>query len=241
MTAEGKIDLLLVEDECLHQLALKNVVVAEPGIGLRITESSEDLAALLAESQPDVIVLNLDMQLVCGICLLQEILKSTTDIPVLTYYREPGARKMPPFHTGTDRIVHLNNTEVLNLMREFVHTMMSDTRLPSLAFNAYFSHGGLAFEDADINRLSPREMDVYCLCGKGFGAKSISDLFRCSSRTVETHIVRIQQKLRTGNSEALRRHAASYSRDNLCATFSRSENHLCPYREKPVSDCPCLH
>jgi DNA-binding CsgD family transcriptional regulator len=58
-----------------------------------------------------------------------------------------------------------------------------------------------------LSRLSPRELEVFRLSGKGNGPADISDILGCSMSTVETHLRTIRNKCGFKTSVELRKHA----------------------------------
>jgi len=62
--------------------------------------------------------------------------------------------------------------------------------------------------------LSNREREVLRLLGHGQSTREVAHELKVSVKTVETHSQRIKDKLKLGNSAALRRHAALYASVN---------------------------
>lgn len=61
-----------------------------------------------------------------------------------------------------------------------------------------------------LSELSPRETEVVTLLGKGFGLSEIADRLHVSSRTIETHLTRLREKLGAKNNRELTRAAIQF-------------------------------
>lgn len=70
-----------------------------------------------------------------------------------------------------------------------------------------FAHSGLAQVKVGANLLTDRELEVFTLIGRGTGILEIADELGVSIKTVETHQMRIKQKLNLANAAQLRKYA----------------------------------
>ena len=70
-----------------------------------------------------------------------------------------------------------------------------------------FAHSGLAQAKVGANLLTDRELEVFTLIGRGTGILEIADELGVSIKTVETHQMRIKQKLNLANAAQLRKYA----------------------------------
>lgn len=70
-----------------------------------------------------------------------------------------------------------------------------------------FAHSGLAQVKGGANLLTDRELEVFTLIGQGGGILEIADELGVSIKTIETHQMRIKQKLNLANAAQLRKYA----------------------------------
>jgi DNA-binding NarL/FixJ family response regulator len=70
-----------------------------------------------------------------------------------------------------------------------------------------FADSGLAQVKAGANLLTDRELEVFTLIGRGTGILEIADELGVSIKTIETHQMRIKQKLNLANAAQLRKYA----------------------------------
>lgn len=89
-----------------------------------------------------------------------------------------------------------------------------------------------------IKKLSPRELEVFCLLGKGYGAPEIAAILKLSKNTVDSHIKGIKRKLALGGTLQIRLRAQEFSMARQCRTFSCSKTHICPSRGESLAKCP---
>jgi DNA-binding NarL/FixJ family response regulator len=70
-----------------------------------------------------------------------------------------------------------------------------------------FAYSGLAQVKAGTNLLTDRELEVFTLIGRGAGILEMADELGLSIKTIETHQMRIKQKLNLANAAQLRKYA----------------------------------
>ncbi len=74
--------------------------------------------------------------------------------------------------------------------------------------------GRLKSEPHKVERLSPRELEVFRLVGRGVGTEAQAAALKLSVKTVETHRARIKQKLGARDGVELRRRAEAWLAKN---------------------------
>ena len=70
-----------------------------------------------------------------------------------------------------------------------------------------FAQRGSAQARIKADLLTDRELEVFTLIGRGAGISEIADELGVSKKTVETHQMRIKQKLSLGSAAELRKYA----------------------------------
>jgi DNA-binding NarL/FixJ family response regulator len=74
------------------------------------------------------------------------------------------------------------------------------------------AHGGERGKEHALAALSDRELQIFRLLGRGFGATAIARELTVSVKTVETHQARMKEKLHLSNGAELRREALARAR-----------------------------
>ena len=70
-----------------------------------------------------------------------------------------------------------------------------------------FANHGLAHASAETDSLTDRELQVFTLTGRGAGVMEMAQNLGVSVKTVETHQMRIKQKLNLSSAVELRKYA----------------------------------
>jgi DNA-binding NarL/FixJ family response regulator len=167
-------------------------------------EASDMLGALqqLKSTHPDAVVIDLELNGVCsGLDLIQRIRGVNREIPILVYsmledthYVEraltAGARG---FCSKRDRPSAVVDAVRQVLLGKLALEERFSSRLLSRAIGGHSTHNGTTDPTAQI--LSNRELEVFGLIGRGYKTAEIARTLKLSVKTVETHRLRIREKL----------------------------------------------
>jgi DNA-binding CsgD family transcriptional regulator len=234
MMNKQHIEIWVFDTNPIHLCAFNLHISNDRRIRLRSFRSANDMEwkNLLP---PALSIINMDSAHYCTRLLLQSIISSVPDIPIACY--SSGRRNIPQVvHEGCDRIVVLSFEGIISYLQEF--TGLAGDRIPlqeqmlGIECKEYTDLINL------VRALTPRELDIFCLIGKGNGTLEIADLFDCSTSTVETHIKNVKNKLRLANLPAMRQLAIEYINSGSCHATSLQPGHICPERNKTVGSCP---
>jgi len=107
-------------------------------------------------------------------------------------------------------MMHDGISEVLKALDEIStdHVYVSTSLLPQLLKN--FSIGKMEGPAHEMNILSDRELEVFALLGRGFGASQLARELHVSVKTIETHEMRMKEKLALHTTAELRQKAARW-------------------------------
>lgn len=231
MHVEGVV--FVVDDNPLHWNAIEGFITEHPTIQLRCCASVSKTELL--ECQPKLVLINFDHSSLCACFLLCSVLRSVPDATVLCY-SQAGVPDLDGICRPNERVVCLTYAEMPDALSLYIEATLLDK--PVVRKDTVQDGGGESILLNDFQRLSPREKDIFCLFGKGLHAQAIADHFSSSVRTVETHLRNIRQKLRVGNGAELRIFTRAYRDVSSCHTFRSAADHMCDFREKPMSTCP---
>ena len=188
----SSIRVLLTDDHPIVRFGLRQalhnagdlLVVAEIGRG-------DALEALIELCNPHVVVLNIRMAGLNGIEVTQRIRARRQDVKILALTsRDDDETVRAAVHAGVDG--YLLKTASL----EQIIQAIRDVAAGRLVFSPEIAQKAkIAGRPASPDLLSPRELEVLTLAGKGYTNKAIALQLKISNRTVQTHLTRIYHKL----------------------------------------------
>jgi len=213
----------MVCDSGLTALALALVIEEDRRFRICGQTSDGSLAReLFARQQPAIVLLGLTTHRWDGISLIKDFRKNqrATAIIVISPYEDvlllrrafrAGARAY--LADSDDAYEILTAIDEVSAGRLYVSSSMLQCLLRNVAIDA--ANSG-KFE---LNALSDRELQVFSLIGRGFGASKLAMQLHLSVKTVETHQSHIKEKLGLGSaaelSEKASRWLAQAARRNL--------------------------
>lgn len=191
---ENKIKVLIVDDHEMVRMGLITYLNTEPDIDI-LGEASNGLDGIkLAEKlQPDVILMDLVMDKMDGIAATKEIKQKFPNVKVivLTSYIEQD-KVFPVIEAGA--FSYLLKTSRANEIAQAIREAMKgnstiEGKVASMMMNR-MQKEHLKHED-----LTPRELEVLILIGKGLNNKEIGERLFIGIKTVKTHVSNILSKL----------------------------------------------
>jgi len=204
------IRVILADDHAVVRAGIRQIL--EHGGDIVVVAEAEDGEAaqtLAAEHRPDVAVLDIQMPRLSGIDAARWIRTHAPGVGVLiltAYNDDPYV--MAVLRAGANGYVlkTASPDELIQAVR--------DVHAGKLALSAAISPhlvGRAAGrpEDAGLEKLSERELDVLRLAAKGYTNKAIAVQLSISDRTVQGHLAHIYAKLQAaGRTEAVMRAVA---------------------------------
>ena len=200
------IRVVLADDHMLFRQGLVGLLRAVPDLAI-VGEAADGaaLARLVAETQPDLAIVDVSMPLHDVKLLPGDWARRgwPTRLIVLTVHREPAVAR-PIIQSGVAGYVLKENAfeELLAAVRavaaggEFVSPLLAAQLLKAETV------GGAGTEP-----LSPREVEVLRLIASGLANKQIARQLGLSVDTVRTHRMRLMKKLDLHSTADLTRHA----------------------------------
>lgn len=203
-TPSGKvIRVLVVDDHEIIRDGLRNLIGSRPGMAV-VGDAGrrDDALRLAAETQPDVIVLDLDLGEDSGLTLLPELLDKApgADVIILTGMRDP-ARRDEAMELGAKGVVSKERgTQELLAAIEKVHNTGEYWFEPGAALRLVRRRQSRATEGDDpeaerIARLTPTERELIACLGRSMDNRQIAESMNMAEATVRNNFTRIYDKL----------------------------------------------
>ncbi len=211
----GKRKVLIIDDHPLIREALALRIDAQPD--LRVCDSiASPRGAIpsIAENKPDLVILDLSMPDGHGLELTKEIHARYPEVKVLVFsmheealYGEralrSGARGYLMKHESAERLLEAIRAALTGDI--VVSEQLSAQLLDSSAAASRRGKGRLS-----IDRLSDRELEIFQMIGKGLETKEIASRLQRGIKTIETHRLRLKEKLAIASNSELIAKAASW-------------------------------
>ena len=204
---QKKITLLLVDD---HQIVLDGLVnilekVADFTI-VSTTRNGHDAIKQIAIFQPDIVLLDIDMPIMNGIVVAEEVKKNNPFVKIimLTLHQENSIIKHV-ISLGVDGYLMKNadQEELVHAIRKVYggHKYFSSDVMIALSKNIVKKNGQVdRTNDATlVSQLTTREREIVILICDGFTNREIATQLSISSRTADAHRSNIMKKLDAKN------------------------------------------
>jgi DNA-binding NarL/FixJ family response regulator len=194
----GSLRLLVADDHEVFRAGVRSLLEVQPGWRV-VAEAADGLEAVakVAETRPDVALLDIGMPLLNGLEAARQIVQSgaRTKILMLTVHdSEAMINKVLTagvrgylFKTDAARDL-VSAVKALQSDNTFFTTKVAELVLTSFAARPYFgeSLGG---------RLTPRQSEIVQLLAEGRSTKEVATLLNISVKTAETHRANLMRRL----------------------------------------------
>jgi DNA-binding NarL/FixJ family response regulator len=228
------VNVCILDEDPIHLGAFETIASGDESILMKVFDSVED--ARQWTSNPELLLVNLSHDLICSNRLLLQILNAFKTATVMCYSSSKWIG-MRALRTHNERLVVLTYGEVANSLRRYVAPGQGNKSAQEL-----FPEKRLAVLDHELEHtlecLSPKEREVFCLLGKGYGNPEIADMLGRKQNTVESHLKSIRYKLQFKGVMELRTLSARFAQTGICHVFSRFDSHICRHSGKSVGYCP---
>ena len=206
-TAAAKRRVFVVDDHPIVRQGLALMIDQEPDLEVcGEAEEARSALAAIADTRPDVLLLDISLPGPDGIELLKTIRATDPELPVLvlsmhdeSVYAERALRA-----GANGYIMKQEATEnVLVALRRILRREMYVSDRVASAMLRQIASGAGKPSQAPIERLSDRELEVFRLIGEGHGTRQIADELHLSVKTVESYQAHIKEKLALQSSRDL--------------------------------------
>lgn len=222
-----------VDDHPLFRAGL--IALLEQLLGLQCvgeSESEREAWETLQHAPVDLVVVDLRLREGDGMSLIQRLRQRYPDLKLvcLTMSEDPSILQRAKA-SGADLVLIKGSAP-----REVCTAIGNLVALAPSAPSPEIVAERPVLVETPLDRLSPREREVLVLMGQGYTTREIAAQLFLSTKTVETHRLRIKAKLRVNSLPELIRqavHAANAMPDPTMRGFSATISHLA---DPPMSD-----
>lgn len=205
------IEVLVVDDHPIVRRGLVQLV--DQQAGLRVTGEAEGAGqaqALVEETNPNVVLLDLSLEGMSGLELLKQLRSFHPDLSVLVISMhdeklyaeralEAGAKGYIMKRAPDDEVIRA------------VRSVAADETYISDELRLEWSRRSQRAQLLD--QLSDRELEIFFMLGQGFAPRHIAEELCISPKTVESHRQRMKDKLQLNDAVELTRFAVSWYKE----------------------------
>lgn len=162
------------------------------------TDSAPDARELFDRHRPNLIVLGLTLQAGDGIGLIKDFHKSNPAVHcVVLTMREDPLSMQRAFRAGASGYLVAQDdiSEILEMLDQALDGELHASDNVCRALLENLARGVIEPVTSEMRALSDRELQVLSLIGRGFGVTRLAGELHLSVKTIETHQMRIKQKL----------------------------------------------
>jgi len=211
--------VLIVDDHPAVREALAMLIGRQAD--LEVCGEAADLSEalrLVADSQPDVAVIDISLKTGCGIDLIKRIRDRNDRVSMLVWsthseslYAERALR--------AGALGYVNKDQATEKIVEGIRRVLEGKVYLSEAMIETMLHRTVGEERKEINRspldtLANRELEVFRLIGEGIRTAAIAERLHLSVKTIETYRDRIRQKLDLSDGTELAHYATKWMLEN---------------------------
>jgi DNA-binding NarL/FixJ family response regulator len=181
------------------------------------TNSASEALDLFNRHRPQVVILGLTLRHGDGVCLIRDLIRLDPAALVLVVSNRSDALSVQrSFRAGARGYLMLQD-DLAELARALEQIFEGELYAsPGIAgvFLQVMANGASVPVTTEA-RLSDRELQIFHMIGRGFGPTRVARELRLSIKTIETHRMRIRQKLGVENGSELNRRAESWVLDQI--------------------------
>ncbi|HVY22942.1 MAG TPA: response regulator transcription factor [Steroidobacteraceae bacterium] len=214
MTEHGT-RLIIIDDHPLVREGLKQLLAEQPDFQIAGEASNAAQARqLIAQTKPDVAVLDLTLGQDDGIELTRWIRENYPDLRILILsMQEEALYAERLLRLGVSAYVMKSaaETDFLSALRKVARGQRHlspemNERLLSKAVRGQLATG----DDDPVTSLTHRELQVFKMIGSGVSTREIADHLQLSMKTIDAHRRHMREKLNLRSTNELMRYAARW-------------------------------
>ena len=167
---------------------------------------------LFLRHKPHVVVIGLRLNGADGIQLIKEFRSLNPIAAILALSEHPDAFSVQRVFRAGAR-AYLSIEDAPELLRAFDkilagHPYVGTSVLPLII--SYFAGGTKNSRGSDISSLSDRELEIFSFIGRGVSVSELATELHVSVKTIETHQMRMKEKLALHTAAELRQKAREW-------------------------------
>jgi len=217
MAKTGNIKVLIVDNYPLYILGLSTFLEKDPRFDIIGTaENGADAIKIAEKEKPNIVIMEMSLGKENGLELIPKFKAINPDVSILivsihderlyaervlrlgargyVLKTEPADAVMSAINTVLNNKVHLSENE----RDRILHAMTEESK------------PGIKDWITSMQLLSNRELQIFSLIAKGFGAIEIASRLHLSTKTVDTHKEHIKIKLQCNTVQELRQKAIEW-------------------------------
>jgi len=206
-----RVRVFLLEDHPVMRLGLK-MMLEERGFDVcGEAENPEQALSRAGESGADVAILDLSLGGELAIDTIAALRRKLPELAMVVY----SMHDTPLFVESALRAGangYVTKADPVETLIDAIAVVRSGKRHfgPALARALQKRSMEAGAPRVSLNELSTRELEVVTLLGQGFGLSEIAERLSISARTIETHLVRLRDKLGVKTNRELTRAAIQF-------------------------------
>jgi DNA-binding NarL/FixJ family response regulator len=199
-TTDSPIRVVLADDHAVVRAGIRQFLEQDEDIQVVAEANDGEMAkTLIAEHQPDVAVLDIQMPKATGIEVTQWVRDNQLEVGllILTAY-DDAPYVMAVLEAGANGYV-LKTAAPREIIRAVRDVHVGNSALDASILNKMMTQISKVKDTPLIEELTKREMEVLALVGRGYINKAIGVQLGISDRTVQGHLAHIFSKLQASS------------------------------------------
>lgn len=195
-----KIKVVIVDDHALIREGIKKLLELEDTLEMvGLAGDGYEALRIISETQPDVVLLDINMPSMNGIDCLKHIKKEFPDTKVIMLtIHEDAEYLIETINIGAEGYV-LKDAEVSSLIKAINNVVNGEVYIhPTLSgiLVREYKKKDRNSDEYSENELTKREYEVIRLISKGYNNKEIATELYISEKTVKNHVSNIFKKIK---------------------------------------------
>ena len=187
--------VMLVDDHAVVRMGFKLLLQACDDIEVVAEAASGEAACQLVESAlPDVVVMDIAMAGMGGIEAIKRLLAKNPKLRILALSaHEDTSHPKRALQAGA--LGYLSKRSAPEVLIDAIRTIAKGQGYLDAQIAQRIAVQGIHGDQGPMEKLSPREFEVFVQLARGQSVAQISDVLKLSGSTVGTHLYNIKQKL----------------------------------------------
>ena len=221
---------LIVDDNPSVQMALRMVINGEPDMVVcGEAEDAQPALAMVEQLCPDIVIADIALKRSHGLDLIRDLHIRYPSLPVFVHSAHTEELYAPLcFHMGARG--YMNKGEDVQTIVHAIRTVLEGNVYLSARMLKWFTNCALTRETIEwrhpLGSLSPRELQVFEMLGRGLDIKEIAEQLSLDQKIVELYRQRIKSKLRVSSSPAVLRTAVLWFNSSAASSELASVDSL---------------
>ena len=187
--------VMLVDDHAVVRMGFKLLLKACADIEVVAEADSGEAACQMVESAlPDVVVMDIAMAGMGGIEAIKRLLAKNPKLRILALSaHEDTSHPKRALQAGA--LGYLSKRSAPEVLIDAIRTIAKGQGYLDAQIAQRIAVQGIHGDQGPMEKLSPREFEVFVQLARGQSVAQISDVLKLSGSTVGTHLYNIKQKL----------------------------------------------